>query len=199
MMRRNAIIPAICQGVPQVRRLTPTNLVALLRWLKLRARCGSSIELFFIGPRCRFRVEGHLRVGADVVFVGDANVTANGSLAIADHVGFSQGVTISAFGRVVIGRNSLFGEYASIHDNDHGSEPLNEPVALRQRDTRPVAIGENVWVGAKATILRGVSIGDNAVVAANAVVTRDVPPGATVAGVPARVIRPGRDQEDIDG
>lgn len=53
----------------------------------------------------------------------------------------------------------------------------------------PVRIGNHVWIGAKAAILKGVTVGDGAVVAAGAVVTRDVPRGAVVAGVPARVVR----------
>nr|WP_256486755.1 acyltransferase [Haladaptatus sp. AB618] len=51
--------------------------------------------------------------------------------------------------------------------------------------TGEVVIGERAMIGANATILPGVEIGDNARVAANSLVTRDVPPGATVAGVPA--------------
>lgn len=55
--------------------------------------------------------------------------------------------------------------------------------------TAPIVIGNNVWIGAKATVTKGVSIGDNSVIAANAVVTRDIPAGTLAAGVPARVIR----------
>ncbi|MGA9401185.1 MAG: acyltransferase [Haladaptatus sp.] len=51
--------------------------------------------------------------------------------------------------------------------------------------TGEVVIGERAMIGANATILPGVEIGDNARVAANSLVTRDVPPGTTVAGVPA--------------
>jgi acetyltransferase-like isoleucine patch superfamily enzyme len=50
-------------------------------------------------------------------------------------------------------------------------------------------VGNNVWIGYGACVLRGVTIGDNAVVGTNAVVTRDVPANAVVAGVPARLIR----------
>lgn len=60
----------------------------------------------------------------------------------------------------------------------------------RERDkqyvrTRPVSIGNHVWIGTGATILKGVTIGDSAVVGAGAVVTRDVPTNCLVAGVPA--------------
>ena len=53
----------------------------------------------------------------------------------------------------------------------------------------PARIGNDVWIGANVTILRGVSVGDGAIVAAGAVVTKDVPPYAVVGGVPARVIK----------
>lgn len=52
-----------------------------------------------------------------------------------------------------------------------------------------VVIGNDVWIGFRATILSGVTIGDGAVVAAGAVVTKDVPPYAVVGGVPAKVIK----------
>ena len=50
-------------------------------------------------------------------------------------------------------------------------------------------IGDNVWIGDKATVLPGVTIGDGAVIAANAVVTKDVPAFTVVAGNPARIIK----------
>jgi acetyltransferase-like isoleucine patch superfamily enzyme len=54
---------------------------------------------------------------------------------------------------------------------------------------RPVTIGDDVWLGARAIIVRGVTVGEGAVVGAGAVVSKDVPARAVVAGVPARVIR----------
>lgn len=53
----------------------------------------------------------------------------------------------------------------------------------------PVIIGNDVWIGANAIIMRGVTIGDGAIVAAGAIVTKDVPPYAIVGGIPAKVIR----------
>jgi acetyltransferase-like isoleucine patch superfamily enzyme len=58
-------------------------------------------------------------------------------------------------------------------------------------DRDPIRIGNRVWIGMRAVILKGVTIGDGAVVAAGAIVTRDVPPGAIVAGNPARVVKDG--------
>jgi maltose O-acetyltransferase len=67
------------------------------------------------------------------------------------------------------------------------------PLDLAQRRegleyARPIAIGDDAWLGGGSIVLPGVSIGDAAVVGAGSVVTRDVPPGVTVAGNPARPV-----------
>lgn len=53
----------------------------------------------------------------------------------------------------------------------------------------PIRIGNNVWIGAQATVLPGVTIGDGAIVGAGAVVTRDVPANVIVGGIPAKIIK----------
>ena len=55
--------------------------------------------------------------------------------------------------------------------------------------SKPITIGNDVWIGGNCTILPGVTIGNNVVVAAGAVVTKDVPDNCVVGGVPAKVIR----------
>jgi acetyltransferase-like isoleucine patch superfamily enzyme len=55
--------------------------------------------------------------------------------------------------------------------------------------TAPVKIGDNVWIGMNAVILKGVTIGDNSVVAAGAVVTKSIAPNTIVAGNPAVVVK----------
>lgn len=60
-----------------------------------------------------------------------------------------------------------------------------------------VIIGNDVWIGARVTIIEGVRIGDGAVVAAGAVVTKDVEPYAVVGGVPAKVIKYRFDENEI--
>ncbi|ERH03467.1 MAG: bacterial transferase hexapeptide (three repeats) [Halorubrum sp. J07HR59] len=61
-----------------------------------------------------------------------------------------------------------------------------------------VEIGARAMIGASATILPGVTIGDGARVAANSLVTDDVPPGTTVAGVPAAVVSSAEESSDAD-
>lgn len=63
---------------------------------------------------------------------------------------------------------------------------------------RPVTIGNDVWIGARAIVLDGATIGDGAIIAAGAVVAGEVPPYAIVSGVPAKVVRYRFDEETID-
>jgi maltose O-acetyltransferase len=94
---------------------------------------------------------------------------------------------IDASERIEIGENCMIGPYCYITDHDHrveGSTLVHE----QPLESRPVVIGRNVWLGAGVCVLKGVSIGDGAVIGAGAVVTRNVPPGVTMAGVPAKQI-----------
>jgi maltose O-acetyltransferase len=70
---------------------------------------------------------------------------------------------------------------------DHPIDP--EPRRRGWESGRPIAIGDNVWLGGGAIVCPGVTIGDDTVVGAGAVVTRDLPARVVAAGVPARVLR----------
>jgi len=76
------------------------------------------------------------------------------------------------------------------------------PVVAEQRDqgietSKPITIGNSVWIGAHATVCGGVTIGDHAVIGAGAVVLHDVPENTIVAGVPAKEIRKITDKDII--
>lgn len=62
-----------------------------------------------------------------------------------------------------------------------------------------IIIGNDVWIGAKSTIMSGVKIGDGAIVAAGALVTKDVEPYSIVGGNPAKHLKYRFDEEDIKG
>ena len=113
--------------------------------------------------------------GADIRVFGDGLLTLKG-------VELNEGVEITCRKRITIGRGCLVARNVVIRDCDahqlQGKESIGD-----------VCIGDNVWIGTRAIILKGVTIGDGAVVAAGAVVTKDVPPGCLVAGVPAKVKR----------
>jgi acetyltransferase-like isoleucine patch superfamily enzyme len=109
------------------------------------------------------------------------------SITIGKNVGMS-GCSITALERIVIGDRVLIGAGVLIMDND--AHPLTREERERGDTpaTAPVHIGDDVFIGARAIILKGVNIGSDAVVGAGSVVTKNVPVNAIVAGNPARVI-----------
>lgn len=98
-------------------------------------------------------------------------------------------VLASGQGGLVLGDDVLIGPQAVLVTGDHDFSRLDIPATRREYTGKPIVIGDNVWIGAGATVLGGVSIGSNAVIAAGAVVTRDVAAGTVVGGVPAKTIK----------
>ena len=89
---------------------------------------------------------------------------------------------------VRIGDDCQIGPAVQIYTADHPMDPALRRSGLESG--RPVAIGNNVWIGGGAILLPGVTVGDHAVIGAGSVVTRDVREGATVVGNPARARSP---------
>ena len=95
-------------------------------------------------------------------------------------------------GGVYIGDGALLGSNVVLATINHNMDP-DKRADMTQL---PIHIGKNVWIGANATILPGVTVGDGAVVAAGAVVTKDVANNTVVGGVPAKVIKNGREYHE---
>lgn len=112
-----------------------------------------------------------------------------GVVSIGAKTVLGQECTISAYQHISIGRECVIADRVMMIDFDHGMVEVDRPIRLQGIYKRDVRVGNNVWIGYGACILRGVTVGDNAVIGTNAVVTQDVPANAVVGGVPARVIR----------
>ena len=118
-----------------------------------------------------------------------ATLVPGADLVIDDGVGMSSTVICCAM-NIRIGHGTQIGGGTLILDTDFHPRRQDgtwgtDPGAV----AKPVSIGKNCFIGARAIILKGVTIGDRAVVGAGAVVTRDVPAGAVVAGNPAKVVK----------
>lgn len=88
-------------------------------------------------------------------------------------------------GGISIGNDVMIGPKVCISSENHPSAPENRNTMVPAK----VSIGNNVWIGAQASILPGVSIGDNSVIAAGAVVHKNVAPNTLVGGVPAKTLK----------
>ncbi|MBD1582915.1 acyltransferase [Pseudoalteromonas sp. S16_S37] len=112
-----------------------------------------------------------------------------GKIIIGDNVCL-QGTAIVSYESVTIGDNALFGPNVVIMDCDgHTLSGRNNADEVSRLVTKPVSIGNNVWIGYGAIITKGVSIGDNAVIGAGSVVHKDVPSNTVYAGNPAKFVK----------
>ena len=108
-----------------------------------------------------------------------------GELAIGDKCFFNQNVSITCKKKIVIGDRCQIANNVVIVDHDHaGSENWGSYVET------PVVIGNDVWIGAGAVILRGTTIEDKAVIGAGSIVKGDVPAGCVYYQKRETVIRP---------
>lgn len=119
-------------------------------------------------------------------FFTGAHLSVNQGAKLTLGSGFiNNNVNIDCFDSITIGQHCAISKGVTIRDSD--SHNLNH----KEKVSAPIVIGDHVWIGVNATILKGVHIGNGAVIAAGAVVTRDVPENALVGGVPARIIKEG--------
>jgi acetyltransferase-like isoleucine patch superfamily enzyme len=113
---------------------------------------------------------------------------------IGDNCEFGEYTHITSINKIVIGDGLLTGRFVLISDNNHGETNDLASRSIRPQNRKlsskgPINIGNNVWIGDRATILGGVTIGDGAIIAAGAVVTKNVPDNAVVVGNPGRIIK----------
>lgn len=130
-----------------------------------------------------------LAIGENAAIESCVEIVVEGKLVIGANCFIGIGTVLVAAENMAIGDDCLIGAYATVRDQDHVIETRDVPYREQGRVCAPVSIGRNVWIGTKATILRGVTIGDNSVIGANSVVTRDIQANCVAAGIPAKVIR----------
>lgn len=170
-------------------------------YLKLHGvAVGENIKIF--GWVALYRGQGAgIVVGRRVVFSSDTNanpinrkdflklalLSSDAKIYIGDDSGVSSCV-IAAKKSVTIGCRVLIGAGVTIMDTDfHLIDPYDRRYNRQKKEvpTSPVTIGDDVWLGAGAIILKGVTIGDGSIIAAGAIVASDIPPGVIAGGTPA--------------
>ena len=118
----------------------------------------------------------------------DTNAMIYRDLVLGDNSGIGRGSVIA--GGVSIGKDVMMGPECYIYTRNHSFSSLDKPMRLQGYEKgRPVVIEDDVWIGARVTILPGVRVGKGAVIGAASVVTKDVPQYAVVGGNPAKILK----------
>lgn len=157
-------------------------------------RCWSTIYVvrypesaITIGNNCSFRSDKN----SNMIGVNRKCMLSTHSkaaiISIGNNCGFS-GTVLGAKEKIIIGDDVMCGANTLITDFDwHGILPHQRK--NYSGDSRPIIIGNNVFIGYGSVVLKGVTIGDNSVIGANSVVTRDIPANSIAGGNPCKVIK----------
>jgi acetyltransferase-like isoleucine patch superfamily enzyme len=161
--------------------------------VRLRPRATNGLVIAphcVIGDRVTIELDGgRVQLGEHVELRRDVMLHVAGRFDCAGWNLLQWGASVHCDDAVSLGRGAVLSERATVVDSSH-HHTTPEDWVLDNTTTKPVVIGANTWVGAKATISRGVTIGDHCIVAGNSLVVTDVPAGHLASGVPARVVRP---------
>lgn len=143
---------------------------------------------------------GRIDIGRNCEICAVLSCKKGGMLTIGSY-STMRGGEIYCLRKVQIGNYVIISNNVTISDNNnHPTSPLKRMKMCEsgfhtplwgwaESDTAPVVIHDNVWIGARCTILKGVTIGEGAIVACDSVVTKDVPPFTIAAGNPARIVK----------
>ena len=142
----------------------------------------SPLSTIRIGDKCTFRSKSDSNlIGINRRCIV-STLSNSAVIEIGDNCGFS-GTVIGAFSKITIGNNVKCGANTLITDSDWHLDDGRSGIP------KPVIIGDNVWLGVNATVLKGVTIGENSLIGAGSVVTKDIPPNTIAVGNPCQIIR----------
>jgi len=120
------------------------------------------------------------------------NINFTGSL---ENIKIGKGTTVNGYanfrfsnGNITIGENCLIARNSTIITQSYDINIAKE-ISSNNMYVRDVKIGDNVWIGGNTVIMPGVTIGDNSVVGAGSIVTKDIGDFEIWAGVPAKLIK----------
>jgi acetyltransferase-like isoleucine patch superfamily enzyme len=153
----------------------------LLRWYQFDTK-----ELFIIERKVQVLKwrGGRIDIGRGVRLAMGSKIVCGGHLSLGPRVIVGPNTVIMCATQVHIGARSMISWNCSIFDSI-GHRMWMERTGEAKIE-EPITIGDDVWIGPYAVIMKGVTIGDNCIVGAGSVVRRDVPPNTLVYGNPAR-------------
>ena len=127
--------------------------------------------------------------GASIECTGSLKTLGVG-FAAGDNVGVGSFSFFGCAGGIRIGSDTIIGNFVSMHSENHNYDDVGVPIRMQGVNHQGITVGENCWIGAKATLLDGAHVGSHSIIAAGAVVKAGkYPEHAVLAGVPAKVVK----------
>ncbi len=128
------------------------------------------------------------------VFVGRNTILSckNGDIIIEDRANIGFNCEIFSASRVRVGKDILIAAYTYLVGGDHLYDRTDIPVLQQGRTARGIDVGDGAWLGAHVVVTDGSTIGRDAIIGAGAVVVGDIPEFAIATGIPAKVTRDRR-------
>lgn len=147
--------------------------------------------------------KNQVKLGKHVRLSGWLTILYGGKITVGDYTLIGNKAVLQAFDNIEIGSYCMISPDVWMQDNNShsiqaqdrlidilGSADFNEKGTDNTNVvTKPIKIGDHVWIGRRAVILKGVTIGDRSIIAAGSVVTHDVPSDTIAAGNPAKVVK----------
>ena len=136
-------------------------------------------------------INTNIKLGKNVTIYPDVMFWGDGPIVIGDNVDIGTNTIIYSSkqsGGITIGNNSIIAAQCYIIDMDHGTAK-DIPIVKQSNSAAPITIGEDVWLGANVTVLKGSNIANGAVIGAKALVKNNIPENAIAVGIPARAIK----------
>lgn len=109
------------------------------------------------------------------------------NITVGDYFYSNHNLIITDGAKVTFGNNVFIAPNCCFTTAEHAIDPEQRKAGIEL--AAPITVGNNVWIGAGATILAGVTIGDNSVIGAGSVVVKTIPDNVVAVGVPCKVIR----------
>lgn len=131
-----------------------------------------------------------VKIGKNLKTLAITTIENPKSISIGDNVWISKNVALYAHNGIKIGNDVIIAKDVSLISGDHDFSDANKKINNQgMADAKqPIIIGDDVWIGEKAIILKSVSIGKGSVIGAGSVVTKSFPDYSIIAGNPAKVI-----------
>jgi acetyltransferase-like isoleucine patch superfamily enzyme len=201
---RSLLSLASVRWVLRNRAWTPFYLVRYWRFVLMRLRHPDVVTegFVFLGRRVEIETRpgyGRIVLGRWVHLGDDNRLRAHeGTLRIGDKTVFGRDNTVNCYLDIEFGPRCIVADWVYVCDFDHRFDDPHVPIKDQGLAKSPVRVGADVWIGVKASVLRGAQIGAGSVLAAHTVARGTIPPFSIVAGVPGRVVRSRRDERASD-